>query len=331
MIVPCRNEEGYIRACLESILRNTYSPEQMEILVVDGMSDDKTLETIARMQEEWPGRIRLIQNEKRILAAAWNLGIVQGQGDIIMGLNAHGVFDARYIETCVRALETTGVDYCGGVIRTHPRSNGLVARSIARVLSSPFGVGGSRFRTGVSRPVEADTAAFGGYRRRVFERVGLFDERLTRSQDFDFHLRMKEAGCRILLHPDMACDYYVRTELGRFVKDYVRNGFWLTYPLRYNRRFFSWRHFVPCLCVIALVVILLLSMIVPPLLWLVAAFVALYVAANVFFSLKEARKAQETAFLLTLPPLYALLHATYGLGSVFGLAKAIADRRYERH
>ncbi len=328
VIVPCRNEAKFIRACLESLLKNTYPSDRMELLVIDGESDDGTVDIVRTVQGEWPGRVQLIRNEKRILAAAWNLGITHGSGEIIMGLNAHGVFCPTYIQTCVTALEQTGVDYCGGIIRTHPRSHGIIARSIARVLSSPFGVGGSRFRTGVHEPVETDTAAFGGYRRSVFERFGTYDERLTRSQDFDFHLRMKAAGCRILLHPAMVCDYYVRTNLRRFLKDYVRNGYWVSYPLRYNHRFWSWRHLVPALCMGVGLLMFMLAFFLPPLWWVLAACVVAYVVANIVASAVEALRAREPWFLLTLPWLYALLHTTYAIGTLAGLIHAAIGRMY---
>lgn len=327
VIIPCRNEESYIGACLDSVLVTQYPHDRLEILVVDGMSIDRTCAIIDEYAQKFPRVVRIIQNPKKILAAAWNLGIRHSKGEIIMALNAHGVFASDYIPVCVRYLQESGAAYVGGVIKSRSRGSSNIARAIVQVLSSRFGVGGSHFRIGVKKPVWADTAAFGGYRRDVFQRIGLFNEDLRRSQDFDFHLRMKKAGCKILLVPEMQCDYYIRAQtLGAFVKDYFNNGFWLTFPLKYSRKFFSWRHSMPMFFVIGLVGLFVLGWFATMFWEFLLGVLILYAVLAFVFSLASALSEKDIRFAITMPVVFFLLHISYGLGSLWGLVKTLFPR-----
>ncbi|MDO8505559.1 MAG: glycosyltransferase family 2 protein [bacterium] len=323
VIIPCRNEARYIGACLDSILLSEYPRHRMEIIVADGMSTDGTRAIIEERMMRYPESVRMVNNPKKILASAWNRGIVEGKGTIIMALNAHGIFNPDYILTCVRYLETTDADYVGGVINTRSRASTHVGRAIAFVLSNTFGVGGSRFRTGVARPTWTDTAAFGGYKRDVFKKVGFFNEQLTRSQDFEFHIRMKKFGCKILLIPEMVCDYYIRAErIGYFVRDYFSNGFWVTYPLRYSKHFFSLRHSIPMGFVVALIVLASVSMVSVIAQWLTLGVLVSYVGVAICASLPVAFRTRDMRYIVTMPGLFFLLHVSYGLGSLYGFIKS---------
>ena len=73
VIVPCRNEEGFISLSLDSILASDYPQDRLEVLVVDGMSDDGTDEIV----REYAKRHPTVRNGAK--AHALQLGVENGK------------------------------------------------------------------------------------------------------------------------------------------------------------------------------------------------------------------------------------------------------------
>lgn len=330
-VVPCRNEDRFIAKCLQSLVDMRYPIDRLEVIIADGMSEDGTRAIVRDFTSRHP-HMRLLDNPGRILASAWNVGIRNARGEIVVALNAHTSFDPDYIATCVTYLRNyPDAAYVGGIVRTLPQDDTPLGRSLAVAVSHRFGVGGSRFRTGISEPEWADTAAFGGYRREIFDEIGLFNEDLVRSQDMEFHLRFKKAGKRILLVPAMVGHYYTRTK----VKDYLRfcfiNGHWLTLPLKYSPHMLSVRHSVPMAFVLGLFGTLLAGVIDPRGWWLFAAIAGSYAVANLAASVSIAVERRDARYLLFMPWAFTALHVLYGIGAIAGLAQAVASRRFWLH
>ena len=189
VIIPCRNEEKFIASCLNSIIYSDYSQERIEVMVVDGMSNDKTREIVSEFSEKYP-HIRLIDNPKKIVPTALNIGIRDSKGQVIMRMDAHNIYDKQYISKCIKYLLEYSVDNVGGVCITLPENNNAVSKSIAIALSHRFGVGNSSFRIGSDSIKYVDTIPFGCYKREVFDKIGYFDEELIRNQDDEFNLRL---------------------------------------------------------------------------------------------------------------------------------------------
>jgi glycosyltransferase involved in cell wall biosynthesis len=327
VVVPSRNEKGFISGCLDSIIANDYPKDKMEIIAVDGMSEDSTREIIKAYEAKY-SYIHALDNPKKILAAAWNIGINNSTGAVIMAMNAHASFNHNYISTCVRYLREYNADYAGGIIKTVPRNDGIPDSAIAAALSHPFGVGDSYFRTGTDKPRWADTAAFGGYRRDVFQRAGLYNEDLTRSQDMEFHLRLKKIGAKILLVPDMVCTYYTRADIRSFLRDSFVNGFWTVYPLQFSRIAVSLRHLVPLVFVVSLTGLFALSFVHSLFLGAFIVLGGLYMAVSLYFSASIALREKKLVYVVLMPVIFALLHFLYGFGTWFALCRVLAARKF---
>src|SRR5690348_3576399 len=166
VIVPCRNEAAFVGMCLDSIEANDFPHDRLEVLVVDGMSDDGTRDMVAQYTRR-DTRIHLLDNPRRITPAALNIGIAAAKGDIIMRMDAHNAYPSNYISTLVTWLVDTGADNVGGAWITRPANTTRRARAIAAALAHPFGVGNAHFRLGVREPRWVDTVPFGCYRRDV--------------------------------------------------------------------------------------------------------------------------------------------------------------------
>lgn len=316
IIIPCRNEERYIGRCLDSVLRTTYPHDRLEVIVIDGQSEDATRAIVESYAARHPF-IRLIDNPKKIAPAALNLGVSASKGEYIIRLDAHTEYPHDYFERLVDASIRLGAANVGAVCRTETMSKTPTANAIQNVLSDRFGVGNSSFRTGVSEIVEADTVPFGCFRRDTFERYGLFDERLIRNQDIEFNKRIARGGGKIYLIPDVTCTYFAReTYAGLWYNNY-QNGYWNILTPYYTRtlRSLSLRHFVPLLFVLGLIVPTLLSLLWAPFLWVGAAVLGLYLAA---VGIRSAQIGKNTTWLRQIAA-FAVLHFSYGFGSIGGI------------
>ncbi len=315
IILPIRNEARHIARCLEAVMSQDYPSDKIEILVMDGMSDDGTREIVARFAAQDP-RVRLIDNPSRIVPTALNRGIAKARGGVIIRVDGHAVIATDYVRRCIDNLAKVDADCVGGPIRTIGGT--WVARSIAIAQSSPFGVGNAAFRY-ASRAQYVDTLAFGAYRREVFDRIGLFDEELVRNQDDEFNFRLTRSGGKIWLDPEIRSDYFSRATLRALWKQYFEYGFWKVRVIQKHARPASWRHLVPAVFVLALLASAALSIVSgSPILFL--AVVASYAAASLTASLWLAAR-QGWRYLPILPLAFAAMHVAYGLGFVAGLTR----------
>ena len=196
VIIPCLNEAKFIGGCLDSVLSGEFPPRDMEILVVDGNSDDGT----QRIIDEYAvrhGNVRRLLNARRNTPSALNIGLAHAWGGVIVRLDAHAVYPPDYIAKLLEWLDKSGADNVGGVWETVPAGPDPICRAIALALSHRFGVGNSLFRIGSGEPRWVETVPFGCYRREVFDRIGVFDEELLRDQDDEFNYRLLKHGERI--------------------------------------------------------------------------------------------------------------------------------------
>ncbi len=324
-LVLCRDEKRFIARCLDSILRGDYPLDRLEILVVDGISQDGTRAIV----EQYAGRcsiVRLVDNPKRITPAAFNVGITHATGDLIMPMSAHTVYPANYISGLVRWLVRTEADNVGGVLITCPASQTATARAIARGLSHPFGVGNAHFRLGSSGPRWVDTVPFGCYRREVFDRIGLFDEELVRNQDDELNHRLLQRGGRILLVPEVASRYYARGQLDQLWRMYYQYGYFKPLVMRKVQGMRTARPIVPALFVLVLLVSGILApwsrVATMPLLGELVSYVAVAVACATAVAWREGVRV-GLIMLIVFP----VLHLAYGLGFLAGAVRFLLLRR----
>ena len=316
-LLVTRNEKDYIEISLMSFINQTYPKDKYEIIIIDGQSDDGTLDIIKGFQERYSSetfQIRLLTNEKRILSSGWNIGIKAAKGEFVIRIDAHAKAQEDYIEKCVEELiEHKDATCVGGKII----SQSLTGEEdvISKVLSSPFGVGNSPFRVS-NKAGYTDTVGYPLFRRSLFDKVGFFDETLVRNQDVDFLKRMRDSGGKCYFNPDLTCIYYTRNSLKKMLKQAFGNGRWNMVLLRRNHSVHSLRHLIPFFFVTFIVLDLIASLFLPPLLWLLLFVIILHLSLGVFFSIKRTNMLKE----ITIMPFYfIMLHCSYGLGYYRGL------------
>jgi succinoglycan biosynthesis protein ExoA len=319
IIIPCRNEVRFIASCLDSVLNNGFPFERLEILVVDGMSDDGTREIIHDYAARY-SLIRMLDNFNKVTPYALNLGIREAKGDVVMRLDAHTICQRNYIAQCIRILFKFGADDAGGTLRIIARDDTLLGRAIVKVLTQPVVVGNLRYR--FSQPEEpeiVDTVAFFCCRREVFQRVGLFNEKLTRIQDMEFKRRLARTGGKIMLAPGALAYYQARSDFKSFCGHNWSDGLWTVLAFAHAEVMpVRWRHLAPACFVGALIVSGLLALLFPVCGWAFLAIAGAYSLAVLTLSIRIAAAEADLRYLFPIPVVIASMHLIRGLGSLWG-------------
>ncbi|HOA82102.1 MAG TPA: glycosyltransferase family 2 protein [Defluviitaleaceae bacterium] len=317
IVIPVYNEECYIEKCILSLLQQDYRKEQMEWIFIDGGSSDNTVLIIKKYMQKYPELIKLYDNPNKTVPYAMNIGIKSSVGKYIIRLDAHSEYSEDYISKCVYYLEKTDADNVGGVIET--KGKGYVGNAIALMLSSKFGVGDSKFRTN-GKSGYVDTVPFGAFRREVFTKYGLYNEKLTRNQDIELNYRIRKNGGKIYMAEDIKLKYYCRNRIKEIVAMAIKDGKWNVITMKLCPGAMGIRHFVPLTFLLSLIVLPLLSILIPSFIYLFLGEIILYSLLDIISSIKAAKDNKYIPLLFILFPIF---HLSYGFGSLIGLAKKI--------
>lgn len=315
VIMPVRNERAFIERSLGAVLEQDYPVDRLEILVVDGMSEDGTREYIQSCQEEQLN-LYLLDNPGRIAPTGLNIGIRQAKGDVVIRVDGHCEIAPDYVRRCVQHLREDGVDAVGGPIVTIGETE--AAQAIALAMSSWFGVGGSAFRTVKDRPMLVETVAFPAYTRQTLLELGPFDEEMVRNQDDEYNYRLLAQGGKILLSPDITSRYYSRSNYRSLWRQYYQYGYWKVRVMQKHPRQMRWRQFVPPAFVAGLMSTSFLGFMFRPFRVIFSALLFLYLLVDLFASLAIA-KGHDRDFVARLIIIHPILHLSYGLGFLVGL------------
>jgi glycosyltransferase involved in cell wall biosynthesis len=317
LLMPVRNEGGYLRGALDSVLKQDYPPEKMEILVIDGMSEDNTRAILAEYQAE-VDRLFIFDNPRHIVPTGMNIAMRCARGTILIRVDGHCEIAPDYVQRCVYYLENDLADGVGGPMETIGQT--AMARMIAIAMSSPFGVGNSAFRTVSDKTMFSDTVPFPAYKRSVVQDAGGYDEELVRNQDDEYNYRLREKGYRILLAADIRSRYYSRSSLSSLRRQYFQYGYWKVRVLQKHPRQMSLRQFVPALLVGTIILSTLVSFFHPIGSIFVGLSIGAYILANLTASIITAsHRAWDSLWLLPLG--FGIIHFSYGLGFLAGLFK----------
>jgi succinoglycan biosynthesis protein ExoA len=321
IVLPCRNEQGYIQACLESALNQEPPEGGMEIIVADGMSNDGTREHLHEMARQHP-QIRVLDNPGRIVSTGLNAAIREARGEIIVRMDAHTTYAPDYVRQCLAVMNETGADNVGGPMRTTAET--YMEKAIQAVFHSAFAVGGARSHQADFKG-SVDTVIYGCWRKSVFERIGYFDEDLVRNQDDEHNLRLTRGGGRVYQSPRIRSWYHVRGSLKTLFRQHMQYGYWKALVIRKHRLPASCRHVVPGAFVGCLCLLTVLGFFWVPA-WLGAAGLAgFYAAFTVALSVVIAAGTGWNLFPI-LPIVIGCYHFGYGYGFLRGLRDLVLLR-----
>ncbi len=318
VIIPCYNEQESITDLLSAIYSQTYPREEIEVIISDGMSTDATRERITNFKADFPDLdIRVIDNIKQTIPSGLNLAVRDARGDYILRLDAHSNPFPDYFTHSIVALEEGLGDNIGGVISIQAADNSWIAQSIAIAAGHPLGVGDARYRIG-SGAREVDTVAFGAFRSSLFDEIGFYDETLLANEDYELNVRIRKAGGKVWLDPEIRANYFARPTLRSLAIQYWRYGFWkLRMLLRYPDTF-RWRQ-ISGLFVLSWLVLGILSIWFPAARWLLAAEAVLYGSALIISGVSASWAKKKVLVGLGLPLAIATMHFSWGSGFLWSL------------
>jgi glycosyltransferase involved in cell wall biosynthesis len=318
VLIPMRNEERRIQACLQSLAAQDYPRDRFEVLIIDGASTDRSREVAQDVASREDLPLRLIDNPGRSTARGLNLGLDAARGEIVVRVDAHTAVAPDFLKESVAALMETDADGVGGPIES--LGEGLVGQAIALAMSSPFGVRNAHFR--YSRDTRyTDTVAFPAYRRGLFDEVGRFTEEIEYGEDDEFNYRLGDAGRKLLLTPRIKSIYYTRSSLPALFRQYLGYGRAKVEVLRRHPRRARLRQFVPAVFVASLAGLSALSPLYTGFRRGLGLVALSYMMASLAFSLRIASR-RGWRYLPVLPLAFACLHIAYGIGFLQSFARA---------
>lgn len=321
-IVPCRNERESIEQCVLSILGQEIPNGGLEVIVVDGFSDDGTPAILNKMACDHPS-LTVLMNPKRTMAAGVNIGIRAARGRYIAIMGAHNRYASDYFRQSVQVLEETGVDNVGGSMVCEGRS--YTQKAIALAHHSGFCAGGGRWRN-PNYEGPADTVFGGVYRREVFEQIGLLDEELIRNQDDEFNLRLTQHGGRIWHSPRIRSWYIPRSSLRALFRQHLQYGYWRVRVTQKRKAVASLRQLIPGIFVFLLLALPLVSVGWEVAGWAWIGLVVVYLVSSLSVSVMiGAREGWRYVFIL--PLVFACYQVGYGAGWVRGFVDFIVLQR----
>lgn len=306
VVLPVRNEAAHIEAAIASILAQDYV-DAIEVVVADGMSTDGTREILDQISAA-DGRVRRVDNPTGRTPNGLNIAIEASQGSVIVRCDGHSELPPGYVSTAVDVMTRTGAVNVGGV----QQAVGITAmqRAIGYAMSSRIGVGDARFHYG-GEPGEVDTVYLGVFRRDALVEVGMFDETLTRNQDYELNIRLRNNGGMIWFDPRLRVTYRPRSTLRTLWRQYFEYGTWKRRVIRMHPDSTRLRQLVPPLFVISLLGSAVLAFTPWRLLGLVIP--ALYAALLAIVTVAKLVTTRDWATLL-LPAAVATMHVSWGLG-----------------
>lgn len=321
--IPALNEERFISRCLDSIIKQTFKFEKMDVMIIDGGSNDKTKDIVAKYQKSHQN-IRFIENKKKIQSVAFNIGFKKSTAPYIIRLDAHAEYDSKYISLCIENLkqdEKRG--NVGGRCNILPFNQSLWAQTNAILNHSRFGIGGAAFRVS-NEAHNTDSVPFGAFPRKIIEEIGGMREDLPRGEDNEYNSRIRKAGYKIFFDPNIISSYFARPTLGASCKQMYANGNSIGYLYYIDREAIGIRHLVPLLFVVSGLFSIIISVLWSPFCYVFCGGLALYIIADAIASIMGAKDNVKCTLPLFI--LFFCVHVSYGMGTIAGLIKGLKTK-----
>lgn len=323
IVIPCFNEEGFIGEVLQN-LKDQYPNERYEIVVVDGMSTDKTRTVINDFVAANQGvAVRVVDNPARNIPSALNLGIAAARGQMIVRMDAHSIPTSNYVRRCVEVLNDSEIAVVGMPWRIRPGADTARARAIALAVAHPFGIGDAKYRMSESTQAQVvDTVPFGAFRKTLWEELGGFNADLLTNEDYDFNYRVRVRGGKVLLDAAGFCHYFARPTFRDLARQYYRYGSWKAQMVKLHPRSIKLRHLVAPLFVASVMTLGFLSLLTPFAFRMLVAILASYTLLSLFCAFGLARKGGELKLIPAISAAFLILHVMWGGGFLLGMLRA---------
>ncbi len=328
VIVPCYNEEKNIGFLLEALNQQIYPLELIDIIIIDGLSTDQTLEVINDHKEKNNKlNIKVLSNPLKNIPSALNIGIRNSSGEVIVRMDAHSIPDPDYIRICVEDLNNKLGSNVGGRWIIIPGSKSKMGKCISLAASHPFGVGDAKYRYS-SEAGYVDTVPFGAFYRNLIDEIGYFNEDLLANEDYEFNVRIRNSGRKIYFDPRIKTQYVARDTIPNLSKQYWRYGYWKFRMLRKNPDTLRWRQAIPPVFVAGIILLGLIAFFIPITRFLLVSLMLLYVLVLFIGTLSVINLKKEPFCLFGIPIAIIVMHFSWGLGFLFSLITGLRNNKH---
>lgn len=317
IVIIALNEEKSLPQLLQDIQNQTYKHDEIEIILVDSMSKDNTrtiMDSFAKNNDF--NNVICLNNPKIIQASGWNVALNYLNGKIVIRLDAHASIPYDFVEKNIDCIYA-GHDICGGKVKNYMLEKSKWSSVVNMAEDSMFGGSIAAFRH-KDEAGYVDTLAFAAYKRKVFEKVGFFNEKLIRTEDNEMHYRMRKAGYKFYYTPQIISYRETRPTFKKLLRQKFLNGYWIGLTTRICPKCFSIYHFVPLAFVIGIIITTGLLFggcwKLAALMWLIYGVFDLGMSITSYVT-----DPDRSVYCLFLPALFLLLHVSYGVGILKGL------------
>ena len=314
--ISAYNEQDYLPEIFESLKNQTYPLKNIEVVLVNAISTDNTrslMDEFKAENEHLFYGVKILDNPRKTLNTGLNLGFKNSDGDCYLKVDAHSQIPTNFIEANVKVIES-GQKVCGGKRPTIVQAEDDFSKTLHIVEESALGSSIANYRKGdTSRYV--DSVFQGMYHKDVVDTVGYFDEKLTRTEDNEYHYRIRKNGFKIWYDTSIESFQYIRPTFTKMIQQKFANGYWIGLTSHVCRDCLSLFHFGPGVFVATLLVLMMLTPIsFAPLLTVFG----LYLLAVLGLSVFEISKQKFNPTLLLIPFIMIAIHFAYGIGTIKG-------------
>ena len=324
VIVGLLNEEKFLPRLIEDFKKQTYDHDEIELIFIDGMSKDsswKILEDFKNSNHDFYDVV-LLKNPKVILSAGMNVGIKAARGECILKVDCHSHITDNFIENNVKIIEE-GEDVCGG-----PRPNIIenadnFSKTLLLVEENMFGSGIADYRKKTTKKYVSSVFQ-GMYKKSIFDKIGLLDEKVGRVEDNELHYRIRKNGYKIRYSNDILSYQYTRPTLKRMLKQKYSNGYWIGKVSHVYPKAFSIFHFVPLAFVLAIIFSLCMIPITSIFIILLSS---VYFLFTILITIMTIINNKFNVTILLMPIILFLIHVYYGVGTLVGLIRGFSWKK----
>ena len=324
VVVGLLNEEKFLPRLIEDFKKQTYNHNEIELIFIDGMSKDdswKILEDFKNSNHDFYDVV-LLKNPKVILSAGMNVGIKAARGECILKVDCHSHITDNFIENNVKIIEE-GEDVCGG-----PRPNIIenadnFSKTLLLVEENMFGSGIADYRKKTTKKYVSSVFQ-GMYKKSIFDKIGLLDEKVGRVEDNELHYRIRKNGYKIRYSNDILSYQYTRPTLKRMLKQKYSNGYWIGKVSHVYPKAFSIFHFVPLAFVLAIIFSLCMIPITSIFIILLSS---VYFLFTILITIMTIINNKFNVTILLMPIILFLIHVYYGVGALVGLIKGFSWKK----
>ncbi len=321
IVIPCLNEEDYIARCLDSIIEQDYELDKIEIVIVDGLSKDRTREIVADYQKKYKN-VKLYDNPKKKTPISLNIGIKNAQGDVVVILGAHTKIDKDFVKYNNQYLHEKDVKVTGGT----QKNVGLTYKQsiIGQVMEMPFAMASAQYRWS-KKEQYVDTVVYAAYKKELFNEIGYFEEEFAISEDAEINWRIRQKGYKIWYSPKIKTDYYPRKSIYKFVKQMFRYGILRVNMFKKHNDALTPKHMIPPVFVLMIVGLLVAGIFAEEALLLLAGVMSGYFVINILASLIKVFP-KKLHYMPVIPLLVFAMHFGWGLGFIIGYLLPKSDK-----